>query len=79
MQLKQFLAAQDYIQLYTNYLVFIKPLKSSEKDNEVIISIYINDILIMSLNKDSVKAVKHSLNNKFNITDLDECTYYLNT
>ena len=50
-----------------------------KKDDKVIVLIYVNDILIMDLNKDFIKTVKYSLNNKFNITDLDECIYYLNT
>ena len=59
--------------------MFTKSLSSLRKDNEVIILIYVDDILIIKLNKDFVETVKHSLNNEFNMTDLDECTYYLNT
>ncbi len=57
----------------------MKFLRSSKKDNKIIISIYVDNILIINLNKDSIEAVKHSLNDKFNITDLNECIYYLNT
>ena len=57
----------------------MRPLRSSEKDNKIIVLIYIDDIFIMSLNKDSVEVIKYLLNDKFNMTDLDECIYYLNT
>ena len=41
--------------------------------------IYVNDILIMKLNKDFVETVKHSLNNKFNMMNLNKYIYYLET
>ena len=44
----------------------------------IIIILYINDILIIDLNKIDIQRIKKTLNNKFYMFDLRSYVYYLN-
>ena len=43
----------------------------------IIIALYVNDILIIDLSKTDIQRIKKALNNKFHIFDLRPCVYYL--
>ena len=43
----------------------------------IIIALYVNDILIIDLSKIDIQRIKKTLNNKFHISDLKPCVYYL--
>ena len=45
---------------------------------EIIITLYIDDILIINHNKIIIKRIKNVLNVKFHILDLRLCAFYLN-
>ena len=45
---------------------------------DIIVALYINNILITSRNKIAIQRVKDRLNTKFHISDLGPYTYYLN-
>ena len=44
----------------------------------IIIALYMNDILIIDLNKIDIQRIKKILNNKFYMFDLRSYVYYLN-
>ena len=43
----------------------------------IIIALYMNDILIIDLSKIDIQRIKKALNNKFHMFDLRPCVYYL--
>lgn len=54
-----------------DYSVFIDPR------TDIIIALYVNDVLITSPNRDNIQRTKKALNAKFHMTDLRPCAYYL--
>ena len=44
----------------------------------IIITIYVDNVLIIDFNKIDIKRVKNNLNIKFHISNLKLCIYYLN-
>ena len=44
----------------------------------IIIILYVNDILIIDLSKIDIQRIKKALNDKFHMFDLRPCVYYLN-
>ena len=65
--------SQDFIRLTFNHFVFIN------KEIKFIISIYINNLLIIDLKKSfEIAKFKSILNQRFEITDLKSCYHYLN-
>ena len=45
---------------------------------EIIITFYVNDVLIINRNKVVIKRIKDVLNVKFHILNLRLCVFYLN-
>jgi len=45
--------------------------------NSVIITVYVNDFLLVEKNKSAIQNVKQCLNNKFKMSDLSLMSYYL--
>ena len=43
----------------------------------IIIILYVNDILIIDLSKIDIQRIKKALNDKFHMFDLGSCVYYL--
>ena len=43
----------------------------------IIIALYMNDILIIDLSKIDIQRIKKALNDKFHMFDLGPCVYYL--
>ena len=43
----------------------------------IIIALYVNDILIIDLSKTDIQRIKKALNDKFHMFDLGPCVYYL--
>ena len=52
-----------------NHSIFLK--------NSIIITVYINDLLLIGSSKSAIQRVKNELNLAFNMTDLGLITYYL--
>ena len=44
---------------------------------DIIIALYVNDILIIDSFKANIQRVKNTLYAKFKMSDLDSCAYYL--
>ena len=44
---------------------------------DTIITLYMNNILIIDRNKSAIRRIKDGLNAKFHIFDLEFCVYYL--
>ena len=44
---------------------------------EIIVTLYVNDVLIIDRNKIVIKRIKNVLNVKFHILDLKSCVFYL--
>lgn len=55
--------------LNANISVFVK--------NETFIAVYVNDLLIVRLHIPEINSVKKHLSNRFQISDLRLCYYYL--
>ena len=47
-------------------------------DIKIIIAFYVNNILIVDVNKTAISKLKKYFNNKFYIIDINSCQYYLN-
>jgi hypothetical protein len=45
--------------------------------NEIIIVIYVNDLIFTKFNFATIFWLKNALNKRFEMSDLDSCTYYL--
>ena len=81
-ELKQFL--RIWYQHFSKYikefeLILIESNESvfmNVKKN-IIITLYVNDILIIDLSKIDIQRIKKILNNKFYMLDLRPCVYYL--
>ena len=43
----------------------------------IIVILYMNNVLIIDLNKIDIQRIKKALNNKFYMFDLRSCVYYL--
>ena len=65
--------AYDFIMISENNCVYIK----RSKDQFVILSLYINDILIAKSSMEFVKTVKNLLSSKFKMKDMGEAVYIL--
>ncbi|KAG7003598.1 Retrovirus-related Pol polyprotein from transposon TNT [Fusarium oxysporum f. sp. conglutinans] len=67
--LSTFLAALGFKPLLSDMGVFVKC--------HTFIAVYVDDLLIAGPSKDEIVAVKQALCNKFKMTDLGPCKYYL--
>ena len=65
--------SQDFVRLKSDHFVFIN------KKTKFIISIYVNDLLIIDFKKSFQIAIfKTIFNRRFEMTDLKSCYHYLN-
>ena len=62
---------QDFTFIDTNYSVFI------DSQTDIIIALYVDDVLIINSNRTDIQRIKDTLNVKFYITDLELYAYYL--
>jgi hypothetical protein len=59
----------DYVSLNVEFNIFIK--------NDIMIVIYVNDLIFTKFNFATIFWLKNALNEHFEINDLDSCIYYL--
>jgi hypothetical protein len=59
----------DYVSLNVEFNVFMK--------NDIMIVIYVNDLIFTELNLATIFKLKNVLNDRFEMSDLDSCIYYL--
>jgi hypothetical protein len=65
----KFLFFLDYVSLNVEFNVFMK--------NDIMIVIYVNDLIFTELDRAIIFWLKHALNERFEISDLSSCIYYL--
>ncbi len=65
----KFLFYLDYASLNVEFNVFMK--------NEIMIAIYVNDLIFTKFNLATIFWLKNALNERFEMSDLNSCTYYL--
>ena len=58
------------------------PIESNESvfmdvKEDIIVALYVNDVLIIGLSKTGIQRIKKALNDKFHMSDLGPCAYYL--
>jgi hypothetical protein len=58
-----------FVRLHTDYGIFVK--------KELIIAVYVNDLLVVGLDIKEIQYVKDALNQRFKMTDLGPYSYYL--
>ncbi len=68
----------SYSRINADYNIFMKTFLKLFNNNNIIIIIYINDILIFESYIKVIQILKDSLNAEFIITNLDEYCHYLN-
>ena len=61
----------ELILIESNESVFMNVKKN------IIIVLYVNDVLIIDLSKIDIQRIKKALNDKFHMFDLRPCVYYL--
>jgi hypothetical protein len=59
----------DYISLNAKNNVFMK--------NQILIIIYVDDLIMTNLDSIAIKTLKHSLSQRFEMNDFDFCIFYL--
>jgi hypothetical protein len=64
----KFLFFLDYVSLNVEFNVFMK--------NDIMIVIYVNDLIFTELNLAIIFWLKNALNDRFEMSDLDSCIYY---
>jgi hypothetical protein len=67
--LVKFLFSLDYLSLNVKFNVFMK--------DEIMIAIYVNDLIFTEFNLATIFWLKNALNERFEMSDLNSCTYYL--
>ncbi len=67
--LTKFLFSFDYVSLNVEFNVFIK--------DEIMIVIDVNDLIFTEFNFATIFWLKNALNERFEMSDLNSCTYYL--
>jgi hypothetical protein len=65
----KFLFFLDYVSLNVEFNVFMK--------NDIMIVIYVNDLIFTKFNLATISWLKNALNERFEMSDLDFCIYYL--
>ena len=68
--LREFLIKYDLVRLESDYCVYV--------EKNLIIAIYVDDILILSKNKQSLQKIKAELKWWFKMSDLESAEHYLN-
>ena len=66
-----FMKKLDLFFIDTDYSVFIDPR------TDIIVALYMNDVLITGPNRADIQRIKKALNAKFHMIDLRSCVYYL--
>jgi hypothetical protein len=66
----KFLFSLNYVSFDVEFNVFIK--------NDIMIIIYVNDLIFTKLNFVAIFQLKNVLNERFEMNDLNSCIYYLN-
>jgi hypothetical protein len=59
----------DYVSLDVEFNVFMK--------NDIMIAIYVNDLIFTELDRAIIFWLKNALNKRFEMSDLNSCIYYL--
>jgi hypothetical protein len=67
--LTKFFFSLDYVFLNVEFNVFMK--------NDIMIVIYLNDLILTEFNLAIIFWLKNALNDQFEMSDLDSCIYYL--
>jgi hypothetical protein len=67
--LTKFFFSLDYVSLNVEFNVFMK--------NDIMIVIYVNDLIFTKFNLAIIFWLKNVLNDRFEMSDLDSCIYYL--
>jgi hypothetical protein len=67
--LQDYLESMGFVRLYTDYGIFVK--------KELIIAVYIDDLIVVRLDMKEIQYVKDTLNQRFKMTDLGPYSYYL--
>jgi hypothetical protein len=65
----KFLFTFDYVSLNVEFNVFMK--------DDIMIVIYVNDLIFTKLNLAIIFWLKNALNERFEMSDLNSCIYYL--
>jgi hypothetical protein len=65
----KFLFSFDYVSLNVEFNVFMK--------NDIMIVIYVNDVIFTRFNLATIFWLKNVLNERFEMNDLNFCMYYL--
>jgi hypothetical protein len=65
----KFLFSFDYVSLNVEFNVFMK--------NDIIIVIYVNDLIFTKFDSTIIFWLKNALNERFEMSDLNSCIYYL--
>jgi hypothetical protein len=65
----KFLFSLDYVSLNVEFNVFMK--------DDIMIVIYVNDLIFTKLNSTIIFWLKNALNKRFEMSDLNSCIYYL--
>ena len=71
--LHEFLEAQGFTRSLYDTAIYVR----GEKEERVILSVYVDDLLIVSKNLESVEAVKNQLNREFEMVDFGEASSIL--
>jgi hypothetical protein len=66
----KFLFSLDYVSLNVEFNVFMK--------NDIMIVIYVNDLIFTKFDSTIIFWLKNVLNERFEMNDLNSCIYYLN-
>jgi hypothetical protein len=67
--LAKFFFFLDYVFLNVEFNVFMK--------NDIMIAIYVNDLIFTEFNLVTIFRLKNVLNDRFEMSDLNSCIYYL--
>jgi hypothetical protein len=65
----KFLSSFDYVSLNVEFNVFMK--------NDIMIAIYVNDLIFTKFDRAIIFWLKNALNERFEMSDLSSCIYYL--
>jgi hypothetical protein len=65
----KFLFSFDYVSLNVEFNVFMK--------NDIMIVIYVNDLIFTEFDSVIIFRLKNALNERFEMSDLNSCSYYL--
>jgi hypothetical protein len=67
--LQDYLESMGFTRLYADHGIFVK--------GEIAIAVYVDDLLVVGPDRKEIQGVKDALNQRFKMTDLGPCSYYL--